>query len=300
MTTRDRFRGLMLGTAVGDCLGRPVEGHRRVPDSFIDEVLTSPPRLIYTDDTVMTMALARSLLDSGRFDGAHMAMRFARDYHADPHRGYGRNVVEVFERVLRGVPWHEAAGRQFGGEGSYGNGAAMRVAPVALWAHPDVERAAQLAAETARVTHTHNVGVEGAMIQAVAACHALASIPTPDLLFDLDRRIRTKEFRARFDMLPSCLEADDDERARLHLGHWVAADKSVLTALYCFLMASDFTDAVVRALRMGGDTDTIGAMTGALAGARFGASSIPEAWLAVEGHDTLVSLADDLHSHSGR
>lgn len=295
MTSLDRFRGLMLGTAVGDCLGRPVEGHRQVPESYIDEVLTSPPRLVYTDDTAMTMGLARSLLDRDGFDGADMAMRFARDYQTDPGRGYGRNVVEVFDRVVRGVPWDEAAARQFGGEGSYGNGAAMRAAPVALW-EGDLERAAHMAAATAHVTHTHPVGVEGAVIQAVAACHALVASPETEILSDLDERITTQAFRIKFEMLPSCLDQDDVERARLHLGHWVSADKSVLTSLHCYLMASDFTDAVVRALRIGGDTDTIAAMAGALAGARFGATAIPEQWLPVEGHDTLVTLADALHS----
>jgi len=169
-------------------------------------------------------------------------------------------VVEVFEKVMRGVRWDQAARQQFGGQGSYGNGAAMRVAPVALWAYPDIDRAVQLAEETARVTHMHPVGVEGAVIQAVAACHALASEPslpfdTELLLADLGNRVHTDQFRARLEILPSCLERNDDERARLHLGNWVNADRSVVTALYCFLMSTDFTDAIVRGLLMGGDTD---------------------------------------------
>jgi len=75
----DRFRGLMLGISVGDCLGRAVEGHRRVADSYIDEVLSSTAPSIYTDDTAMTLGLARSLVESDGFSGSDMAMRFARD-----------------------------------------------------------------------------------------------------------------------------------------------------------------------------------------------------------------------------
>ncbi len=295
----ERFRGLMVGTAVGDCLGRPVEGHRQVPASYLETVRTHPPALIYTDDTAMTMSLAESLLAGDGFDGADMSLRFARGYQADPYRGYGASVVDVFERVLRGVPWHDAAHRQFDGQGSFGNGAAMRVAPVALWAPGDIDAVVDLAENTARVTHTHPVGVEGAVIQAVAAAHALTSDPevpfdTGALLEDLDRRVRTDEFRSKLEVLPGCLERGDDT-AKLHLGNWVSADESVVTALYCFLVAADFTDTIVSALGMGGDTDTIAAMAGALAGARYGHSAIPPSWQPVEESERMVAVADALH-----
>jgi poly(ADP-ribose) glycohydrolase ARH3 len=201
----------------------------------------------------------------------------------------------AFGNVLRGMNWEVAAKAQFGGSGSYGNGGAMRVAPVALWAYPDLDETIRLARETAKVTHTHPVGVEGAVIQAVAAHHALQTEFEPArLLADLDELIETEEFRGKLDILSSCLERDDDERARLHLGNWVAAHNSVVTALYCFLLADDFEDAIVRAIRMAGDTDTIGAMTGALAGARWGLNSIPPVWRSVEGYAHLIGLGDRL------
>ena len=303
-TLEDRFRGLMVGTAVGDCLGRPVEGHRSVGEAYLTEVVTNPPSLIYTDDTAMTLKLAESLVESNGFDGSDMAMRFATEFRDDPNRGYGGGVARYFEAVLSGARWHVAAEAQFDGEGSYGNGGAMRVAPVALWAYSDLDETARLAGESARVTHTHPIGVEGAVVQAVAAHHALN---TPDdgefdvvaLLADLDRLVETDQFRDKLTTLDRFLEEGDDEKAALHLGNWVAADKSVVTALYCFLMAGDFEEAILRALRIAGDTDTIGAMTGALAGARFGLTGIPKPWLGVEGHDRLVELADALASRTG-
>ena len=87
---RDKFRGLMLGAAAGDCLGRPIEGHRSVADSYLSGLLTSPTPLIYTDDTAMAVVLARSLLDRGGFSGADMAAGFAEEYRSEPFRGYGR------------------------------------------------------------------------------------------------------------------------------------------------------------------------------------------------------------------
>lgn len=288
----------MLGLAVGDCLGRPVEGWASVPDAYIGEVLAEPRSMVYTDDTAMALVLARSLLECDGFSGAHMSMAFAEEYEDASFRGYGRNVVEVFRQVRAGHRWDEAAARQFGGQGSYGNGAAMRVAPVALWAYPDVEATAGLAAETALVTHTHPVGVEGAVIQAVATHHALSESGTDELLANVASCATTEEFRSRLEMLPELLRDRDDDRARLHLGNWVSAHKSVVTALYCFLAGDDFTEVMVRALRMGGDVDTIAAMAGALAGARHGADAIPSIWQNVEARDELTALADTLWNRS--
>lgn len=125
---RDRFRGVLVGTAVGDALGRPVEGHRRPGLDYLDDMVGRLALLPYSDDTVLTLAVVESLLERDGFDGADLAFRFAEAWQAEPHRGWGRNVVSVFDAVLRGLPWEEAAARQFGGEGSLGNGAAMRVA----------------------------------------------------------------------------------------------------------------------------------------------------------------------------
>ncbi|MEX0797790.1 MAG: ADP-ribosylglycohydrolase family protein [Acidimicrobiia bacterium] len=300
MTTRDRFRGLMLGTAVGDALGRPVEGHQEVSQSYIDEILAGPRSMIYTDDTAMTIWLAESLLAAGRFDGADMSMRFAEGYQREPRRGYGANVIDVFSRVLRGFNWAETAHSQFGGTGSYGNGAAMRVAPVALWEFPDIDATVRLAEQTAEVTHTHPVGVEGAAIQATAAGHALRDdFDRDELLGALDDLVKEEIFRSKLEILPTAIERSDDGYARLRLGNGVSAGKSVLTALYCFLASDDFEDTVVRAIRIGGDTDTIAAMAGALAGARYGATTIPEVWTGVEGGERLVELADAMFERVG-
>jgi poly(ADP-ribose) glycohydrolase ARH3 len=290
----------MVGTAVGDALGRPVEGHPQVSQSYIDEIRVDPRSMIYTDDTVMTIWLAESLLATDGFDGADMSMRFAEGYQREPHRGYGANVIDVFSRVLRGFDWSETARSQFGGTGSYGNGAAMRVAPVALFAYPDIDTTVRLARQTAEVTHTHPVGIEGAVIQAMAAGHALREDFDSDVLLGaLDDLVETQIFRSKLDTLPKAIGMADDDYARLHLGNGVSAGNSVVTALYCFLASDGFEDTVIRAVRMGGDTDTIAAMAGAVAGALYGATAIPEVWRGVEGGERLVDLADLMFERVG-
>jgi poly(ADP-ribose) glycohydrolase ARH3 len=293
---RDRFRGALLGVAVGDCLGRPVEGHRQVPESYLVEAVQDPPKLFYTDDTAMTFSVGDSLLACDGFDGGDLAQRFADEYRREPHRGYGAGVITVFDRVDRGIPWADAAARQFGGTGSYGNGAAMRVAPAALFGHPDIDRAVALAADTAQVTHTHPVGIDGAIAQAVSVHLALSDSDEHGFVDELARRIRTDEFRMGLENLVRALARADDEWAVLQLGHGVAADRSVLTALYCFLRSDSFQQTVLRGLAAGGDTDTITSMAAALAGARYGESAIPPKWRAVEGAMPLRNLADQLYA----
>lgn len=131
--TLDRYQGLNGGGGSWRLPGTAGEGHRTVSRAYINEILTEPPPLIYTDDTAMAMSLTESLLACEGFSGQDMAARFAHGYQTGPYRGYGPSIVDVFHGVLAGTPWDEAASRQHGGQGSFGNGAAMRVAPVALW-----------------------------------------------------------------------------------------------------------------------------------------------------------------------
>jgi poly(ADP-ribose) glycohydrolase ARH3 len=275
-----------------------VEGHQQVAPSYLTEVVQDPPPLLYTDDTAMTMALAESLLACYGFDGDEISRRFVDEYRWDPHRGYGGGVVTVFDRVDRGIPWEEASARQFGGSRSYGNGGAMRVTPVALFAHPDLDQVVELAVDTARVTHTHPVGIDGAIAQAVAVALAISDADTARILGELDRRLSTEEFHTGLDILARALDRGDDEWAVLQLGHGVAADRSVLTALYCYLASDGFQPTVLRTVAVGGGTDTTTSMAAAIARARYGESAIPRQWRAVEASDPLLTLADRLHGRA--
>lgn len=293
-----------MGTAVGDALGAPVEG-RRNTRSYVATLDRAPGRLSYTDDTAMTIALAESLLARGGFDGEHMAHTFARHYRAEPWRGYGASPPEVFAELERGVPWDQAAASLFGGTGSFGNGAAMRVAPVALFGHPDTRLVASLARDTAFITHTNPEGIDGAICQAVAVDRVLAL--TPDTVVEPGELIRaispfltTDVFRDKLSYLATSIGSHDIEDLAAALGTGISAQTSVPTALACFLINTDsFPDTIKAAISIGGDTDTIAAMAGAISGARLGLGAIPERWLEVEGHETLIDLAERLYSRHG-
>jgi ADP-ribosylglycohydrolase len=125
----------------------------------------------YTDDTQMAIALAESLLEHGGIDEEALGRAFA-DAH-DPRRGYGSGTTEVLRLVRSGVHPRDAARSALGGEGSLGNGAAMRIAPVAVRYAHDSGALAEAARASARVTHAHTLGVDAALAQAVAIAAAL-------------------------------------------------------------------------------------------------------------------------------
>lgn len=297
---RDRFRGALVGIAVGDALGAPVEGRHDVPASYLKSLEGDPPNLRYTDDTAMTIGVARSLVECGRFDGGHMAESLAEIYTREPWRGYGAGPPRVFSAMAGGTPWDRAARDLFGGEGSYGNGGAMRVAPVSLHAFPNIGRTAETARLAATITHTHPEGLDGAAAQAVAISVVLGSegpISATELISTLVEHVGTSVFHSKLRHIEHAIGARPLDELADVLGTGIAARSSVPTALACFLTHQDsFAAAVTAAIGLGGDTDTIAAMAGALAGAMHGYAAVPPTWKAVEGGDELVELADALAS----
>lgn len=163
---QERFTGCLLGLAMGDALGAPYEG------GILERLLwrligrTSYGRLRWTDDTQMAVDLAVSLLDLDGVDADAIAQRFASSYRWS--RGYGPSAARVLQRIRRGEPWVEAS-RSVYPEGSFGNGAAMRAPVLALFYPTDQQGLIEAATTSASITHAHPLGIEGAVLLALAA-----------------------------------------------------------------------------------------------------------------------------------
>ncbi|NIQ92955.1 MAG: hypothetical protein GWN87_01140, partial [Desulfuromonadales bacterium] len=163
----DRCAGSMFGTAFGDALGAGVEGwsaadiaaeYGEVSD-YIDSRMGAG---FYTDDTQMTLAMARSLVRSGKIDGADCARSCAEAF--DPERGYGRSAIEILKALGDGVDYTETGTLLFP-DGSYGNGAAMRIAPVGLYCgEVDPPLLRSWVFDAVRATHTHDEAIDGALV----------------------------------------------------------------------------------------------------------------------------------------
>ncbi|MEM0232929.1 MAG: ADP-ribosylglycohydrolase family protein [Candidatus Nezhaarchaeales archaeon] len=291
-----KFTGCMLGCAIGDALGAHFEG------CFFGDFRTSEITFNgrWTDDTHMMIGVAESLIECRGFNGEHMAWTFIRNWQREPWRGYGPGPPKVFRLILSGVSWREAAKRLYGGAGSLGNGAAMRVAPIALLYHDNIEKLREVAYKSAEITHAHELGMEGAAIQAYAIALALR---ISDEVFSPKNYLRnvasfTKSVVFR-DKLLRAIELLNEEDGRViikELGNGVEALNSVPTAIYCFAKNHDsYLKSILYAVSLGGDADTIASMTGAIAGAFHGEEGLPEEWVEkLEKANYIRSLAREL------
>ncbi|MHB8843183.1 MAG: ADP-ribosylglycohydrolase family protein [Nitrospirota bacterium] len=288
-----KFMGCLIGTAVGDSLGARREGSLTSAESA-----DLAPR--YTDDTALTIAVAESLAECRQFHYWHMADRFLKKYEQEPWRRYGHTLSRVFRLMRNGKLGFGMIDRDLYPDGSFGNGAPMRVAPVGLLYYDDPKMLRETAYHCAGITHSHELGLEGAAIQACAV--ALAVLAEPD-------EIRTTEFLGALrmftkpgpyqDKLKTIVKLLGEEPApeavAAELGTGASSVESVSVSIYSFLANRDFKGAVTFAVSLGGDSDTIGAMTGAIAGACYGIEGIPSQWLeTVENRFYIEQLARKL------
>ncbi|NQT48899.1 MAG: ADP-ribosylglycohydrolase family protein [Chloroflexi bacterium] len=299
-TIRSKFLGSLIGTGVGDALGAGLEGHRTVDEAVVRTLAEKSVPLVYTDDTHMMIGVAESLIARKGFDGEHMTRRFMENYDREPWRGYGPGPPRVFRWIQAGAAWDEAAGKLYGG-GSFGNGSAMRVAPVGLLYYDELPKLRQIAYESSRITHTHDLGKEGAALQAYAVALATSADPSSQLRIDeflaeLFEFLREPVFQQKVQRIGELLGQADKRQVIQVLGHGIEAFNSVPAAIYSFLSyPNSFEDAVIYAISLGGDTDTIAAMTGAISGAYLGIEAIPGKWRErLENGEYLTQLAEEL------
>ncbi|MBI4186937.1 MAG: ADP-ribosylglycohydrolase family protein [Chloroflexi bacterium] len=280
---KSRFAGALVGTGIGDALGAPFEGRRMVSPEEIEAVAGRREALTYTDDTHMTIGLAESLLRSRGFDADDLVQTFMANYDLEPYRGYGPGPPRLFRLVRAGTPWRKAALELYRG-GSYGNGSAMRAAPIGVFYYDDLETLRDVAWRSSETTHAHRLGREGAALQACAV--ALATGLEPGAAFDRDAFLSGLSgfapegiYREKLDGIRGLPTEPDTAGVAGELGNGIEAFNSVPAAIFSFLAHPDsFAQAVLYAISLGGDTDTIGAMTGAISGAYLGIGAIPDRW----------------------
>lgn len=275
---RRSLEGLSLGDAFGELFF-----HRALPETFPSDPPPGPWR--WTDDTHEALSIVEVLAKHGRIDQDALARALARRFAQDPYRGYGGGARQLLAQMAAGADWRELTPRLFG-IGSYGNGAAMRVAPLGGYFAGDLPRAAEEARRSAIVTHAHPEGQAGAMAVAVAAAAAAGGSgrkPSPVGCEFLDEVIPyvpaglTRQGIERATEIPA--GALDEAVARLGTGRRVSAQDTVPFCLWSAAYhLEDFEAALWWTVRGGGDRDTTCAIVGGIVA--LPAPEIPDAWLA--------------------
>ena len=261
-----RARRSLDGLSVGDALGAlALVANRQLP----------PGRWPYTDDTAMACSVVEALQQRGSLDPHDLFQRFARRYQADPGRGYGVGMILLFHQVEKGMAW-ETAIRDLFESGSFGNGAAMRVAPVGAYFAEDYDQVVTQARASAVSTHVHPEGIAGAVAVAVAAAAAVrseADLFQPVLEYTPPGLTRDGLERARR------LEATPQEAARLlGSGQQVTAQDTVPFCLWCASRyGHSYVECFWSTLAGQGDRDTTCAITGGIVA--LSANDLPDLWL---------------------
>ncbi|MFU8875178.1 ADP-ribosylglycohydrolase family protein [Micromonospora sp. SL4-19] len=281
-------RDSLAGLSVGDALGAQFFVPGRPTAPWRDDLPPGP--WAWSDDTEMACSVVAVLTESGEIDRDRLASTFADRY--DPARRYGAGAVELLELIRAGTPWPVAAASAFDGQGSCGNGAAMRVAPLGAWYADSIRRAADQARASAEVTHAHPEGIAGAVAVAVAA--------------SLAARARLDGGRPDPARLLGAVAGALDPGGELHLGvrraaallgHPAGAVADALgngsrvtaqdTVPFTLWVAATHLDDYPAAIRVcveaGGDVDTTAAIVGGVVAAYTGVGTpggVPDGWLA--------------------
>jgi ADP-ribosylglycohydrolase len=275
----------LSGLSVGDALGAQYFVPGNAAADLARGRLPAPP-WPWTDDTEEACCLVAVLTDSDPFDLAQDRFAGLLGTHFDAYRGYGPGAVVMLRRIREGTPWPVAAAAAFDGQGSAGNGAAMRAAPLGAWHADSPARAAEQGARAAEVTHAHPEGVAGGVAVAVAAALAAAARttgrrPDPDrLLSAVADLVAPGQVR---DGLRRAVRLTDAGEAAYELGtggRAMAQDSVPFAVWVAAHHLGDYPAAITACVAGGGDVDTTCAMAGGIVAAYTGVAGIPAAWLA--------------------
>lgn len=271
------------GLSLGDAFGERFFGPPGVIASRIAARELPGGEWAWTDDTAMALSVCEVLEAHGQVDEDALAAAFARRFAREPGRGYGGGARDVLTQLGRGTPWALAAGALFDGQGSMGNGGAMRAAPVGAYFAGDVGRVVEEARRSAQVTHAHEDGQAGAVAVAVAAALVVQGTRGERLVREVLPHVPPGETRdgvsRALDVPPST--APEDAARVLGSGSRVLACDTVPFALWCAARhLESFEDALWCTVAGLGDRDTTCAIVGGVVALRVGRAGLPGAWLA--------------------
>lgn len=272
------------GLSVGDAFGEQFFGDPWVCGQRIVERDLPPGVWNWTDDTAMGCGITRTLRKHGSIVQDTLAEYFGAEYASDPGRKYGGMAREILSRIGRGIPWQKASAEAFDGNGSYGNGAAMRAGPIGAYFSDDPALAAQQAALSACITHSHAEGIAGAVAVAVASAWAFrnrdAECDSSELLSEVIgilpqsvvRKGVEKALELGFEREPALVAAV------LGSGGKVSAQDTVPFALWCAAKSlDDFGEAMWLTASGFGDVDTTCAIVGSIVS--LSCTAVPESFI---------------------
>ncbi|MCX4759843.1 ADP-ribosylglycohydrolase family protein [Streptomyces sp. NBC_01275] len=287
MSSPQQAHAALDGLALGDAFG---DAWFTRSDEPAEELWAArelrPAPWPWTDDSAMAFVLFAHLTAHGEIRPDDLAREFAAEYHRDPARKYGPSMHGVLRRIHDGEDWRTVTTGQFGGQGSHGNGAAMRVAPLGAWFRGDPAAAVEQARLSALTTHAHPEAVAGAVAVAVAAALAAASEgldapPRAGFLREVAAHVPDGDVRSGLLVAAGLPERASVRHAAsvLGSGKLISAADTVPFALWSAAgHLDDLPEALWQTVAGWGDRDTTCAIVGGTVAARTGTGAVPAAW----------------------
>ena len=300
-----RARLALDGLSVGDAFGERFFGSPALVESLIKQRSVPAPPWFWTDDTAMALSVFEELEEKQLIDRDSLALRFARRYHKDNRRGYGGTAHEILMDISLGGDWREVAQGAFDGQGSMGNGSAMRVAPIGAYFADDLRAVVEYARASAAPTHAHPEGQAGAIAVAVAAAIACQMgrgarpLSGVALLRDVLAHVPAGPTASGIERALNMPPTSDAASAAAELGNGskVVSSDTVPFSLWCAARHLDnFEQALWTTVSGLGDRDTTCAIVGGIVALSAPHPAIPRSFL--ESREPPDSTLDYLERHA--
>lgn len=319
----DKFQGCLMGVTIGDTLGHPFEGRLRSEIHLFfndfEEFIENNKKLFntYTDDSQLTIHTAEALIKGNGFNLEYFIKEFI-DWLEDPPIGPGYGCISSIRKLKYGIDWKEAASN------SGGNGTTMRIAPIGLFYCKDLKSLKTAAIKSSVITHSHPAASAGAIV--IARAIAFLIDKNPETGFSLDQffdEITSSISHSQDEIWEEFIEILNKMKANLNIPIESGLIKfsqagvkspyfieqylgkafvhpytisTVVCSIFIFLKKlRSFKECVFELATAGGDSDTVGAIGGSLAGAYFGLENIPSELIKlVKNHKKILKISEDL------
>ena len=292
---QDRAVGSIVGLAVGDAVGTTLEFEKRDSYDHIDDMVGGGPFSLsagqWTDDTSMALCLATSLLECKGFDPRDQMERYCR-WNEEGYLSSTGACFDIGTTVSSALNAFCRTGEPMSGSSdpqSAGNGSLMRLAPVVVYHYPDDETAVQFARESSRTTHGAMECLDACGLFAEMLCRAIGGADKAEVLSPIALNSESERLNDIASMSFTKLTRDQVR------GTGYVVD-SLEAALWSFAVTENYRDAILMAANLGDDADTTAAICGQIAGAFYGLSGIPDAWLSrLTWRDEISELSEQLY-----
>jgi len=325
--TKEQYSGCVCGLAIGDALGFPNEFNdrktnllrrnnkeltdleptlnfargktKRIGKKLVYEPVIEFPAGTYSDDTQMSLALARALLRNNfkKYDLNNIMKNVQEEFidwlnDKQTDRAPGKACIAGCRKMAKGIFW-----RQSGDYAAKGCGAAMRSAPIGLMFYDDLEKLVEISDAASKCTHAHPTAISAGIGTAYLTALALQR-KNPEKWIDeiLQKEFFNLEFKNKIAEIKTIKAKTDIFKEIEQIGQGWKGDEAVAIALYCFLRnPKNYAKSVLTAANIDGDTDSVSCITGAISGAYNGINKIPEKWIQnIENSENLKEIGGKL------